>query len=564
MNTRRYVAEGGFEYLASPEWAIRMNVRNIDRKGDIPFGGSFGHGRFVETPQPIRHRLTDVDGNVEYARGDALFRGGYGLSWFQNDVTSLLFENPYQATDATNAVSSGRFALAPSNSWISVNGLASYLMPYRTRVTAYVSAGSLKDAGDPILPFSTNTARPDIALDRPTVNGEARTRNVNLSLTSRPNRLLSMDVRYKYYDYDNQTPTFAVTQRIAYDVSLSTLDPPSHTEPFGVARHAFDADVRYLPRTSMTAAVGFSRINEARTHRIFESTTDNVVRVQFDSVGNQWFSLRTKYEHAERRGTGIERGVAELIAIGEQPGMRHFDVAERNRDRVTLIGTVMAADRLSVNLSVGAGEDDYLNSLFGLLDNKHRVYSVGADATPTEFASVGVSYSYEDYRAVSRSRSANRTPEQFDDPARNWSTDGHDRVHSIIASGELLQIAEKVDLRLAYDFNRARSLYLYGVGPISDRTLPEESDVDASVLPIPTQLPRVLSETTRGSLDITYALTERLGVGFGYWYDRYRVTDFSLDAEANPTLVRGNALLLGYTYRPYEANTFWGRLIYHW
>jgi hypothetical protein len=59
-------------------------------------------------------------------------------------------------------------------------------------------------------------------------------------------------------------------------------------------------------------------------------------------------------------------------------------------------------------------------------------------------------------------------------------------------------------------------------------------------------------------------LTERLGVGFGYWYDRYRVTDFSLDAEANPTLVRGNALLLGYTYRPYEANTFWGRLIYHW
>ena len=24
-----------------------------------------------------------------------------------------------------------------------------------------------------------------------------------------------------------------------------------------------------------------------------------------DAAGNQWFTLRTKYEHAERRGTGI-------------------------------------------------------------------------------------------------------------------------------------------------------------------------------------------------------------------------------------------------------------------
>ena len=29
----------------------------------------------------------------------------------------------------------------------------------------------------------------------------------------------------------------------------------------------------------------------------------------------------------QRRGVGIEEGELELAAIGEQPGMRHFDIA---------------------------------------------------------------------------------------------------------------------------------------------------------------------------------------------------------------------------------------------
>ena len=44
----------------------------------------------------------------------------------------------------------------------------------------------------------------------------------------------------------------------------------------------------------------------------------------------------------------------------------------------------------------------------------------------------------------------------------------------------------------------------------------------------------------------------------------YRVQDFTLDIDANPALVRGQALLIGYLYQPYTAHTVWGRLVYHW
>jgi hypothetical protein len=61
-----------------------------------------------------------------------------------------------------------------------------------------------------------------------------------------------------------------------------------------------------------------------------------------------------------------------------------------------------------------------------------------------------------------------------------------------------------------------------------------------------------------------YELTPHVGIGASWWYEQYRVTDFTLDAEANPELARGQAVLLGYLYRPYTANTVWGRMVYRW
>jgi hypothetical protein len=42
------------------------------------------------------------------------------------------------------------------------------------------------------------------------------------------------------------------------------------------------------------------------------------------------------------------------------------------------------------------------------------------------------------------------------------------------------------------------------------------------------------------------------------------VRDFTLDIDANPDAVRGQALLLGYLDKPYTTNTGWLRLLYKW
>jgi hypothetical protein len=93
--------------------------------------------------------------------------------------------------------------------------------------------------------------------------------------------------------------------------------------------------------------------------------------------------------------------------------------------------------------------------------------------------------------------------------------------------------------------------------------LPEEVVVPTT-LPTPAELPPTLSQLQRGTMDLAYALARHLSIGLSYWREQYRVEDFTLDADANPDLARGQALLIGYLYRPYTVNTVWGRLIYHW
>ena len=193
--------------------------------------------------------------------------------------------------------------------------------------------------------------------------------------------------------------------------------------------------------------------------------------------------------------------------------MRHFDVASRDRDRVTLLELVSPVGNFTANASLAIGKDDYFESEFGLRDNNHHVVSsVGADYLPRDQVTLGAWYSYErDLSALSRSRQASDAT-QFVDPSRNWATDSADKAHSFLVNMGITRIAEKVDLHLAYDFSRTRAIYNYITGPVADRTLPEEVMVPSS-LPTPTELPPTLSELQRATADVTYPLSARLSSG---------------------------------------------------
>lgn len=562
LKSKRHSAEGGFELLAIKDLSFKMNVKRTIREGAQPYGMSFGHGQVVEYAAPVDHTLTDFDASAEMERGQVLLRAGYAGSWFTNGVTSTLVDNPLRATDIAGTASAGRQSLPVSSTRLGVNGLISIKMPKKSRLTAYAAVSTLRDDNGQVLPMTSNSAVLALAgpTDRATINGEAKTIAMNVSFISRPSQYVNVNVRYRYFDYDNRTPSYAATKRVAYDTNVATPASPIRSEPFGVKRQTMEADLQFTPKGPASMTFGVSRIEEDKTHRIFESTVDNAMRIRLDTLSTGLVSVRATYEYAERRGEGFD--VAILTAANEQPGMRHYDLADRNRNRFTVLGSFMPVTNWALNVSTAIGRDDYLNSVFGLRDNNHNTYSAGIEGSPSDTFNVGVSYGYEDYNSLQRSRQANPGV-QFTDPSRNWATDADDKVHSVMANMDILKVADKLDVFLRYDYNRTRATYEYITGAVANRTLPEEVIVPTT-LPTPVALPEVKSDLTRGSVDAIYNINRHISLGVTYWYDKYDVQDFTLDAKAQSSVTTANNVLLYYTYAPYTAHTTWGRLIVKW
>ena len=65
-------------------------------------------------------------------------------------------------------------------------------------------------------------------------------------------------------------------------------------------------------------------------------------------------SFRAQYEHASRSGSGLNEDL--LVEIGEQPAMRHYDVANRNRDKFTGQMDVSPNEMWTLSASAGVGK----------------------------------------------------------------------------------------------------------------------------------------------------------------------------------------------------------------
>lgn len=546
--TGRDSAAFHLEYIATPELDFDVRLKTTQRNGLQPWAASFAFSQMIEVPVPLDHRTTDLNIGMEWGNQHRLLRLQYDGSWFDNDIQTLVWDNPFKTTDSTNSrayatndgTSQGRMALWPSNTSHTVSATGSMTLPGRSRLTGTVAVGA-RDQNEPLLPHTINTAIEPIPLDRATAEAEVRTLATNLAFTSRPNRWVGFQARYRYYDYDNRTPPFDAEEYVRFDQVLE--EGGGHSHGFSVKRQDFDADVSFSPLSFTSFKLGYGYGRADRTFRIFPQTDEHTFRASFDSLGHRYFSLRTKYEYSRREGDDFD--VEALEHAGEQPGMRHFDVANRDRQRVTTMVTLTPLDFFSVNFSVAAGKDDFDDSEFGLLDNEHQIYTVGFDAYPRDEVGFGLYYAYENYTALQQSR--NTSSIASSNPTQNWTTDSDDTVHTIGGNLDVVEIVPKTDVHFGYDFTTSESLYVYAV----------ESGLSA-----PSQLDPVKNELHRVTVDATYSLTERLALGLVYWFDKYLVEDFALGGSTGVTPPSG--LLLGHFYEPYTVHTGWLRLIYSW
>ena len=99
-------------------------------------------------------------------------------------------------------------------------------------------------------------------------------------------------------------PTTPVFDRPGGSVGLrlSFTATAASSEYFSVKRVTFDADaaVQVLPSTAVK--LGYSHLGSDYTHRIWETTAEDVFRVSTDLTGHQLVTVRAIYENRSRTG----------------------------------------------------------------------------------------------------------------------------------------------------------------------------------------------------------------------------------------------------------------------
>lgn len=542
----RRIAAVAFTYSANRETDLSLKVRTTGRVGMMPYSVTFGHSNAVELPAPIDTRTTDVTAGFEWANNRGSARVAYDASVFTNYVQTLIWDNPIQFDDISSKSSQGRAALAPNNTLHAVTATGSYRLPVRSRVTGSVTLGSWQQ-DEALLPFTINSALTSPALPRSTAQAEARTVAMNYTVSSRPWRMVWLNARYRYYEFDNRTPEFAYDTRVRYDSSTSG---GGRTHPLSSSRHQFNVEAAVTPATFTSLRAGYARENVDRTHRIFETTAEDVFRASADTTLAGIVTLRGSVEHAERTGSGFDAEALE--EVGEQPGMRHFDIANRTRNRLTGLAQVAVHPTLTLSTTASRGNDEYPDSEFGLQDSDTVSFSVGADWAPDDRFAAAVSFVRDGYDTLQRSRSSSGG-DAFEDPRRDWTNDSEDRTKTVSASVDLIRLLTNTEVRVAYDLSSSRSTIVYGFPP--DSTLGTFR-----------QLAPLVSRLERATADVRYFLTEKVAIGGLYWFDEYKVEDFSLGPEALSSMQAGigNNLFLTYALRPYRAHIGSVRFMYFW
>src|SRR5262249_49480737 len=145
---------------------------------------------------------------------------------------------------------------------------------------------------------------------------------------------------------------------------------------------------------------------------------------------------------------GLDRD--SLVEIGEQPLMRHYDLANRTRNQFKGILDLAPNDVWTFSISGGVGKDKFPDSYFGLQESKFRTISFAADYQLPSGLGGGASYNYERYEGLQRSRSASPGAE-FEDPRRDWSADSAERVHYFSIYAHPPKFWDDTEARVSYD-----------------------------------------------------------------------------------------------------------------
>lgn len=243
--------------------------------------------------------------------------------------------------------------------------------------------------------------------------------------------------------------------------------------------------------------------------------------------------------------------------ISELPGMRRFNMADRNRDKLRSSLSWQANQALSLQAGVDLNNDRYTHSVYGLKSAKNWALNLDGTYSASDNLSLTLFYTYEDQRSRSAGNTytanstaiavngftaisggcfatiALRNASNKIDPCLDWSADMRDKVDTLgLAFTQKNLAGGKLDLSGGLTYSQARSDIGVSGGNYVNNPLAvtgaAAGTVAAYYIPA-TALPTVKTETTEFKLNGRYALSKQQALRVGYTWQHLKATDWAYE-----------------------------------
>jgi len=561
LELKRKKVELNADVVAYDPINFRVEFGREHKDGSRPFFGSFGLDNTVEIPEAIDYDTTEVKFIGEYAKNPFYLNLTYYFSLFENNTDTLTWDNPFRATDAAGAAAQGLIDLAPDNHYHNVSVSGSYLkIPLKTKISATAAWGWMIQDDD-LVPYTTNTAitTPSGAdasdpnsLPEKSADAKVNTSLYHVLLTSKPLEFMQVKGKIRYFDYDNDTKQISFPGFVDSDSFLVTPDPPATSIvnlPTSYKKTTAGGDLGFDLFKGTRLILGYTFERTKRTNREVDKQDDQIFSGSIDTNSLSWLDLRASYERTKRDIGDYDFDV--YLQSGQDleqlPGLRKYDEADMTRDRLQLAATIYPRESLILSGSFIYGEDDFHDSPYGLLEDKHYIFTLEADYNVSDKLNLRGFYSLEYYK--NRQKSFGEVPSSPLVDA-DWFARSKDIVNTFGAGLQTVLIPEKLDLDISYAFSDVDGKIDFFTPAVDTDDFNNVDDTRLHIL-----------ETK-----LNYRPWKPWLFTLGYVYENFDYDDYNEDGFTNvPTDAGGTsngAYLMGTLPQDYEVNIVYLRVSY--
>lgn len=538
LGTKRKEGDASFAYELDKNFGLSFSFRRYLKDGIKSMGTvvkpDLAGPQGLILPEPVNYHTDEFRTSLDWhgERGQANVE--YYYSRFNNNDASLTWDNPFDDTFPTPYPTQGRNSLPPDNQHQRLSLSSSFKLAAATRLSALLERGTMTQ-NDVFLPYTINSASTiSTPMPRSSATAQIDTTLLKLDLTTQPLSALSLHAGYRHYDTDNKTPRDLYQMVVNDGGNQVAADSAAarYNQPFDYSQNQLALDSSYHFGHGTSLKLGFDLDQKDYRYRAVNSTRENTysakVNKRWDAVTafvNLAYGRKRPDSYDQVRALEYGHSTDYLATVPSDeyfdnlPGLRQFDMAERNRQRQGLGVTWVARQDLNLGFHANRNQDVYNASQFGLQEQKTDNYTVDATLTPDEFQSWALYYTRQNmmWRQTSRAYDFFGKGTGAADPANDWSAQHQDAIDTIGINITLTFLDDQLPVQLSYAYSNINTDISFTANPSS------------SMNTLPSDMPTLKGRRQTIDLSGTYGIRDNLSVRAGILMETYRASDWATD-----------------------------------